>query len=142
MLAAVIVASNTGAQQPQPGSALPAPRLFTVFPPGARAGTVRAAVIAAALAGGTAAGQGLQGDVHGHDVGIDLMAAEAGELVDRRARDALAELAGRLGRGGVAGGLYGFPERRRCAVGLRERRMRLRCGVTPGPEPRAPSPEP
>src|SRR5437870_12797915 len=39
ILAAVIVASNTGAQQPQPGSALPAPRLFTVFPPGARAGT-------------------------------------------------------------------------------------------------------
>src|SRR5437588_10193884 len=39
MLAAVIVASNTGAQQPQPGSALPTPRLFAVFPAGARAGT-------------------------------------------------------------------------------------------------------
>ncbi len=57
-------------------------------------------------------------------VGIDLMAAEAGELVDRRLRDAPAELAWRLRGGGVAGGLHGFPERRRGAVGLRERRMR------------------
>ena len=52
------------------------------------------------------------------------MAAEAGELVDRGLRDAPAELGGGLGGGGVAGGLHGFPERRRGAVGLRERRLR------------------
>ena len=57
-------------------------------------------------------------------VGIDLMAAEAGELFDRSLRDTPAELACRLRGGGVAGGLHGFPERRRRAVGLRRRRMR------------------
>jgi hypothetical protein len=57
-------------------------------------------------------------------VGIDLMAAEARKLVDRRLRDALAELAWRLRSGGVASGLHGFPERRRGTVGLRQRRMR------------------
>ena len=57
-------------------------------------------------------------------IGIDPMAVEAGELADRRLRDASAEFACRLRGGGVAGGLHGFPERRRGAIGLRQRRMR------------------
>jgi hypothetical protein len=52
------------------------------------------------------------------------VAAEAGELFDRRLRDAPAELACRLRGGGVAGGLHSFPESCRGAVSLRERRMR------------------
>jgi hypothetical protein len=65
-----------------------------------------------------------QAEVEQAAVGIDLMAAETVELVDRRPGDALAELARRLRRGGVASGLHGLPERRRGAVGLRERRLR------------------
>ena len=58
-------------------------------------------------------------------VGIDAVAAEAGELVDRRLRDAPAERVRRLGGGGVAGRLDGFPEGRR-AFALRQRRRRKR----------------
>ena len=65
-----------------------------------------------------------QAEVEQPAVGIDLVAAEAVELVDRGLRDALAEFARRLGGGGVACGLHGLPELRRGAVGLRERRMR------------------
>src|ERR1043166_8337299 len=58
-------------------------------------------------------------------VGIDAVAAEAGELVDRRLRDAASERAGGLGGGGVAGRLNGFPEGRR-ALALSEGRRRER----------------
>src|SRR4029079_10648190 len=65
-----------------------------------------------------------QAEVEQPAVGIDLMAAELGELVDGGLRDALADVAGRLCRGGITGSLHGFPERRRGAVGLRECRLR------------------
>jgi hypothetical protein len=65
-----------------------------------------------------------QAEVEQPAVGIDPMASEAGELVDRNLRDALAERAWWPCGCNVAGRLYGFPERRGGAVGLRERGMR------------------
>jgi len=44
-----------------------------------------------------------QAEVEQAAVGIDLMAAEAGELLDRGPRDAPAKLAWRLRGGGVTG---------------------------------------
>src|SRR5260370_22443944 len=64
-----------------------------------------------------------QAEVEQTAVGINLMAAEAGELVDRSLRDALAELCGRLRGGDVAGHLHAIPELHGSAVGLRECRM-------------------
>ena len=65
-----------------------------------------------------------QAEVEQPAVGIDPMASEAGELIDRNLRDALAERAWWPCGCSVAGGVYGFPERLGGAVGLRERRMR------------------
>jgi hypothetical protein len=64
-----------------------------------------------------------QAEVEQTAVGINLMAAEAGELVDRSLRDALTELRWRLRGGGVAGHLHAMPELHGGAVGLRESRM-------------------
>ena len=51
-------------------------------------------------------------------VGIDLVAAEPVEFVDRGSRDALAGLIGRLGGRGIAGGLDLLPELQGGGIGL------------------------